>query len=88
MVVARSDDKTFNIIIEDDGTGMDEKTMNRVNNMLSDYKKLDMNNKSIGILNVQKRVKMLCGPQFGLSFFNNEKGGLTATLTLPLREDE
>ena len=88
VVVARSDDKTFNIIIEDDGTGMDEKTMNRVNNMLSDYKKLDMNNKSIGILNVQKRVKMLCGPQFGLSFFNNEKGGLTATLTLPLREDE
>lgn len=88
VVVARSDDKTFNIIIEDDGTGMDEKTMNRVDNMLSDYKKLDMNNKSIGILNVQKRVKMLCGPRYGLSFFNNEKGGLTATLNLPLREDE
>ena len=62
--------------------------MNRVENMLCDYKKFDMNNKSIGILNVQKRVKMLCGRQYGLSYFNNDKGGLTATLTLPIREYE
>ncbi len=55
--IVKAGEKSFNIIIEDDGTGMDEKTMNRVENMLCDYKKFDMNNKSIGILNVQKRVK-------------------------------
>ena len=86
--IVKAGEKSFNIIIEDDGTGMDEKTMNRVKNMLCDYKKFDMNNKSIGILNVQKRVKMLCGRQYGLSYFNNDKGGLTATLTLPIREYE
>lgn len=86
--IVKAGEKSFNIIIEDDGTGMDEKTMNRVENMLCDYKKFDMNNKSIGILNVQKRVKMLCGRQYGLSYFNNDKGGLTATLTLPIREYE
>ena len=43
---------------------------------------------SIGILNVQKRVKLLCGQKYGLSYTENEEGGVTARLLLPIREEE
>lgn len=42
---------------------------------------------SIGILNVQKRIKLLCGPKYGLSYMENETGGVTARLLLPHEED-
>ena len=41
---------------------------------------------SIGILNVQKRIKLLCGREYGLSFTENPAGGVTAHLLLPLSE--
>ena len=42
---------------------------------------------SIGILNVQKRVKLLCGREYGLWYTENEKGGVTAHLLLPVNEE-
>ena len=42
---------------------------------------------SIGVLNVQKRIKLLCGRQYGLSYEENEMGGVTAKLTLPWKEE-
>lgn len=38
---------------------------------------------SIGVLNVQKRIKLLCGRDYGLSYTENDRGGVTATITLP-----
>ena len=42
---------------------------------------------SIGILNVQKRIKLLCGAEYGLSYTENPTGGVTAHLLLPVKED-
>ena len=42
---------------------------------------------SIGILNVQKRIKLLCGAEYGLSYTENPTGGVTAHLLLPMKED-
>lgn len=42
---------------------------------------------SIGILNVQKRIKLLCGREYGLWYTENTGGGVTAHLLLPLKED-
>ena len=42
---------------------------------------------SIGILNVQKRIKLLCGREYGLSYTENDEGGVTAHILLPLREE-
>ena len=39
---------------------------------------------SIGILNVQKRIKLLCGREYGLSYTENPAGGVTAHLLLPM----
>ena len=43
---------------------------------------------SIGILNVQKRIKLLCGPEYGLSYTENPTLGVTAHLLLPIQEEE
>ncbi len=43
---------------------------------------------SIGVLNVQKRIKLLCGRECGLSYTENQEGGVTAHLLLPkFKED-
>ena len=43
---------------------------------------------SIGVLNVQKRIKLLCGKGYGLRYEENGLGGVTARLSLPWREEE
>ena len=40
---------------------------------------------SIGILNVQKRIKLLCGREYGLWYTENEDGGVTAHLTFSVK---
>ena len=42
---------------------------------------------SIGILNVQKRIKLLCGRTFGLWYTEHEEGGATAHILLPPEEE-
>ena len=39
---------------------------------------------SIGVLNVQKRIKLLCGKEYGLWYTENENGGATAHMLLPM----
>lgn len=42
---------------------------------------------SIGVLNVQKRIKLLCGREYGLTYTENPTGGVTAHLLLPMHEE-
>jgi len=39
-------------------------------------------------LNVQKRIKLLCGRAAGLSYTENGDGGVTAHILLPLKEGD
>ena len=57
--------------------------------MLASYDKQPpkLTGNSIGILNVQKRIKLLCGRECGLSYTENEDGGVTAHIVLPLKEE-
>ena len=53
--------------------------------MLLTYEKqpAKLEGNSIGILNVQKRIKLLCGVEYGLSFTETPEGGVSAHLLLP-----
>ena len=57
--------------------------------MLQSYGKQPpkLSGNSIGILNVQKRIKLLCGREYGLTYTENIEGGVTAHILLPLKED-
>ena len=78
--------KHLKIIIKDSGIGMDEKTMHKVDDMLNNYYEYKDFKNSIGILNVQRRIKLLCGKEYGLSYQNNQEGGLSTIIDLPLTE--
>ena len=56
--------------------------------MLRDYAKQPpkLTGNSIGIQNVQKRIKLLCGREFGLWYTENDSGGVTVHILLPMEE--
>ena len=80
----------FEIQVYDTGSGFAQGEKERVEAMLRNYAKTPakLEGNSIGVLNVQKRIKLLCGRDCGLSYTENETGGLTAHLRLPAQEEE
>ena len=83
------DPNRLEICVRDTGTGFSEGMKARIDNMLQSYAKQAprLTGNSIGILNVQKRIKLLCGREFGLWYTENESGGVTAHILLPLKEE-
>ncbi|MGM9592894.1 MAG: sensor histidine kinase [Candidatus Onthomonas sp.] len=74
----------------DTGSGFAEGKKAAIDQMLSDYAKQapKLEGSSIGLLNVQKRIKLLCGQAYGLWYTENPTGGVTAHLLLPIQEEE
>ena len=74
----------------DSGTGFEKEKKREMDEMLLHYDTWEpkLTGNSIGVLNVQKRIKLLCGKRYGLSYEENELGGVTARLSLPWREEE
>ena len=74
--------------MSDTGSGFGEGKKEQVDQMLKNYArqapKLEGN--SIGILNVQKRIKLLCGKECGLWYTENDGGGVTAHLLFGMEE--
>ena len=77
------------ITIRDTGSGFEPEKKKAIDDMLAHYDRQapKVTGNSIGLLNVQKRIKLLCGRQYGLSYTENEEGGVTAHILLPLTED-
>ncbi len=77
------------ISIRDTGSGFALGKKAEIDTMLCAYAKQPpkLTGNSIGILNVQKRIKLLCGPEYGLSYTENEDGGVTAHILLPRKEE-
>lgn len=80
----------FEIQVYDTGSGFSAGEKERVEAMLRNYARTPakLEGNSIGVLNVQKRIKLLCGRDCGLSYTENEEGGLTAHLLLLITEEE
>ena len=89
-ISARQDgDGRLEISVRDTGSGFAEGRKAAIDEMLRAYAKQPpkLSGNSIGILNVQKRIKLLCGREYGLSYTENETGGVTAHILLPLKEE-
>jgi sensor histidine kinase YesM len=84
----RLNQNRIEIEVRDTGNGFDRGVKSRVDEMLLNYDKEKTNTESIGILNVQKRIKLLCGKEFGLSYTENTDGGVTAHIRLPMVREE
>lgn len=75
----------YEIIIEDNGRGMSEKDIREKNRQLTEN--VMEKNKSIGISNVNRRVKAVYGNTYGVSLEQVETGGLRVILRFKPEED-
>ena len=85
----KTKDGNMEISIRDTGSGFVKGRKEAIDEMLRDYAKQSpkLTGNSIGILNVQKRIKLLCGREYGLWYTENEAAGVTAHILLPLEEE-
>lgn len=83
IAVYRKKDDVF-IVVTDNGTGMNEDQINKMNNSISEYNK----DFGYGIRNVNRRIEILFGKEYGLHYDKNEMGGVTVTIRLPAHEEK
>lgn len=78
------------ILVTDTGSGFALEVKENIEEMLLHYDKKSpkLEGNSIGLLNIQKRIKLLCGREYGLSYIENPSGGVTARLLLRMIEEE
>lgn len=66
----------------DDGCGVDAA---QINQRLQNGDLVPAKEHGIGVVNVNNRIRMMFGEQYGLTYSSNEKGGATVTVQLPAR---
>lgn len=74
------------IVIEDDGVGMNQAQLERVQSTLSDLEPngllIGERDNSIGFANVNVRIKLICGSEYGLDIVSKEGEGTRVTVKL------
>ena len=78
--------KNQNAVIEitDDGVGMDEETLNHI----FEKHKVNYRSNGVGVYNVQKRLCMYYGKEYGLHYESEPGHGTTVTVTIPMEQEE
>ena len=74
------------ITIEDNGCGMSKEKIEEVNKLLNDFDNLDRTH--IGICNVNQRIKLKYGDEYGVSFDSELGKGTRVTIVFPAIYDE
>jgi sensor histidine kinase YesM len=79
----RDKDDIITLSVSDNGIGFDLSSWERVKAMLESPDIDDgQGDHHIGIINVAQRLKMFYGDQGGLSYYENDDGGVTALIKM------
>jgi len=78
-------DTGLKIIVKDNGVGMDENTYMQIKKNLENWSELS-GQENIGMLNVQQRLKLNYGQEYGLSVYSKPGEGATVVICIPLIE--
>jgi two-component system sensor histidine kinase YesM len=71
------------IVIEDNGVGMSKHTLDEVNRKLA--LEVDTQNRSIGLKNVDARMKLYFGKEYGIELYSKESEYTKVILTIPFK---
>lgn len=80
LIRGRREDKNIVLEIEDNGVGMDEETLKKIRSGAQTGK---MDGESIGIANVDQRIKLYYGEEYGLEIQSREHVGTCTRITMP-----
>ena len=74
--------KNGNAVLQviDDGVGMDQETLDHI----YERHKVDYHSNGVGIYNVQKRLQLYYGNEYGIVYESKPGEGTTATITIPV----
>lgn len=90
-ISVRANSHNLEISVSDNGIGMDHDLQNQLNQSLTDAdihrEKGQSDHLGIALVNIQKRLHLVYGKQYGLTFADRPGGGTTVMLVLPLRFD-
>lgn len=84
-----SEDKLI-LTVTDNGKGMNGEALANLRKTIADYERESLCNaekSSIGLGNINKRIKIQFGPQYGLQVESKEACGTTVTLVLPVMQE-
>lgn len=79
IIQAKQHNKDVIIEVIDSGTGMTENQIREMNNSISEVDETF----GYGVRNVNKRIEIMFGKQYGLYFIKNEQNGVTVQIRLP-----
>ena len=85
LLVIKGFMKDGNAVLQviDDGVGMDEETLAHI----YDRHKVNYHSNGVGVYNVQKRLKLYYGDDYGITYESKKGEGTTATITIPGRQE-
>ncbi len=85
-IILKASKKEDDVYIEvsDNGTGMKESQIEKMNCSISEYDK----DFGYGIRNVNKRIELMFGKEFGLHYQQNSWGGVTVIVHLPSNKEQ
>ena len=79
--------KRLIIIISDNGVGIDEQRLKELNQKLRgtslEYMKEDRNKGGIALLNVNNRIKLIFGDEYGIYVYSKIDAGTDVEITIP-----
>ena len=85
LLIVKGFMKDGNAVLQviDDGVGMDEETLAHI----YDKHKVNYHSNGVGVYNVQKRLKLYYGDDYGITYESEKGKGTTATITIPGRQE-
>ena len=84
-VIARREGQALIIFVEDNGEGIPAEELVRLRQRLSNPEE---DQESIGLMNIQRRIRLYYGTDFGLEVESEASKGTRITARLPLQEEE
>ena len=86
LLIVKGFMKDGNAVLQviDDGVGMDEETLAHI----YDKHKVNYHSNGVGVYNVQKRLKLYYGDDYGITYKSELGKGTIATITIPGRQGE
>lgn len=88
QIWAERKEDTLYLYVEDNGRGMKEEELDKKNEELRINAKTKNYNESIGIHNVNRRIKAACGEEYGISLKAAKPRGLRVILAIRIEEGE
>lgn len=83
QIIAVRQDSSVIIYVEDNGVFIDQKKLEHMNKMLEETE--NQQNKSIGLSNVNSRINLAFGKEYGLSFESLPIKGLRVIIKIPFK---